>query len=69
MLAAPVSHLNRVLGGLEVFSSQTSAFSDQDVASLRFLAGVLVVAITHGTKKGRGWLLFASALWVNGIIL
>lgn len=51
VLAAPVSHLNSVLGVLEVFSSQMSAFNDQDVASLQLLAGLLVVAITRGTRN------------------
>lgn len=69
VLAAPVSHLNSVLGVLEVFSSQTSAFSDQDAAGLQLLAGVLVVGNHARDKKRRGWLLFASALRVNGVIL
>jgi GAF domain-containing protein len=58
VLAAPVSHLNRVLGVLEVFSSQTSAFGDQDAAGLQLLAGVLVVAIARGAKNDAdGWYL------------
>jgi putative methionine-R-sulfoxide reductase with GAF domain len=56
VLAAPVSHLNSVLGVLEVFSSQMNAFNDQDVASLQLLSGLLVVAITRGTKND-GWYL------------
>ncbi len=48
ILAAPVSHLNSVLGVLEVFSSQKSAFTDHDVASVQLLTGLLVVAITRG---------------------
>jgi len=56
VLAAPVSHLNSVLGVLEVFSSQTSAFQDQDVACIQLLAGLLVVAITRGTRNDvEGW--------------
>ena len=51
VLAAPVSHLNSVLGVLEVFSSQRNAFSDQDVATVQLLTGLLVVAIT---RRGRG---------------
>jgi GAF domain-containing protein len=50
VLAAPISHLNSVLGVLEVFSSQNSAFSDQDVATVQLLAGLLVVAITRGGR-------------------
>ncbi len=50
VLAAPISHLNSVLGVLEVFSSKKSAFSDQDVATVHLLAGLLVVAITRGGR-------------------
>jgi GAF domain-containing protein len=50
VLAAPISHLNSVLGVLEVFSSQKNAFSDQDVATVQLLAGLLVVAITRGGR-------------------
>jgi GAF domain-containing protein len=47
ILAAPVSHLNSVLGVLEVFSSQRNAFTDQDVAGVQLLTGLLVVAISR----------------------
>jgi len=50
VLAAPVSHLNSVLGVLEVFSGRKSAFSDQDVATVQLLTGLLVVAITRGSQ-------------------
>ena len=54
ILAAPVSHLNSVLGVLDVFSSQRNAFTDQDVASVQLLAGLLVVAITRaGASAGK----------------
>ena len=61
MLAAPVTHLNSVLGVLEVFSSQKNAFSDQDVATVQLLSGLLVVAITRGgdgtrTAGGSRWI-------------
>jgi putative methionine-R-sulfoxide reductase with GAF domain len=51
VLAAPVSHLNSVLGVLEVFSSHKSAFTDHDVATVQLLAGLLVVAITRSTRS------------------
>jgi GAF domain-containing protein len=51
VLAAPVSHLNSVLGVLEVFSSHRGAFSDYDVATVQLLAGLLVVAITRSTRS------------------
>jgi len=52
VLAAPVSHLNSVLGVLEVFSSQRNAFTDHDVASIQLLSGLLVVAVTRaGTQS------------------
>lgn len=50
ILAAPVTHLNSVLGVLEVFSGKQSAFDDQDVATLQVLAGLLVVAIARGGR-------------------
>ena len=50
VIAAPISHLNSVLGVLEVFSGQANAFSDHDVATVQLLAGLLVVAITRGTR-------------------
>ena len=50
VIAAPISHLNSVLGVLEVFSGHTNAFSDHDVATVQLLAGLLVVAITRGTR-------------------
>jgi len=50
VLAAPVAHLNSVLGVLEVFSSHRSAFTDYDVATVQLLAGLLVVAITRSTR-------------------
>ena len=50
VLAAPVTHLNSVLGVLEVFSSQKNAFSDHDAATVQLLTGLLVVAITRGGR-------------------
>ena len=48
VLAAPVTHLNSVLGVLEVFSGKRGAFDDHDVATLQVLSGLLVVAIARG---------------------
>jgi GAF domain-containing protein len=48
VVAAPVSHLNSVLGVLEAFSTRENAFTDHDVATLQFLSALLVVAITRG---------------------
>ena len=45
VVAAPMMHLNSVLGVLEVFSRQRNAFNDSDVAGVQMLAGLLVVAI------------------------
>jgi putative methionine-R-sulfoxide reductase with GAF domain len=50
VLAAPVTHLNSVLGVLEVFSVQKNAFSDHDAATVQLLTGLLVVAITRGGR-------------------
>lgn len=47
VVAAPVSHLNSVLGVLEIFSPDKNAFSDHDVATTQLLAGLMMVAITR----------------------
>lgn len=47
VVAAPVSHLNSVLGVLEIFSPDKNAFSDHDVATAQLLAGLMMVAITR----------------------
>jgi GAF domain-containing protein len=54
ILATPVTHLNSVLGVLEVFSSHRNAFSDHDVATVQLLAGMLVIAITRGGRSLSG---------------
>lgn len=51
VLAAPMMHLNRVLGVLEVFSHRRNAFNDRDVAGVQMLAGLLVVAIAGSGDK------------------
>lgn len=51
VLAAPISHLNSVLGVLELFSGEKNAFTDQDVATVQLLAGLMVVAITRGGRS------------------
>lgn len=51
VLAAPISHLNSVLGVLEVFSSNKNAFNDHDVAGVQLLSGLLVVAITRAGQQ------------------
>jgi putative methionine-R-sulfoxide reductase with GAF domain len=51
ILASPVSHLNSMLGVLEVFSSQRNAFTDHDVATVQLLTGLLVVAITRAGSQ------------------
>jgi putative methionine-R-sulfoxide reductase with GAF domain len=62
VLAAPVTHLNSVLGVLEVFSSHKNAFSDQDVATVQLLSGLLVVAIARGADENRT---AGSSRWVG----
>jgi putative methionine-R-sulfoxide reductase with GAF domain len=52
VLASPVTHLNSVLGVLEVFSRNRGAFDDRDVATLQVLSGLLVVAIARGGQPG-----------------
>jgi putative methionine-R-sulfoxide reductase with GAF domain len=65
VLAAPVTHLNSVLGVLEVFSSEKNAFSNQDVATVQLLTGLLVVAITRGGRTGDETRSAGDSRWVG----
>jgi GAF domain-containing protein len=47
ILAAPLRHFRRTLGVFEVLSSRPNAFSDQDVATMQFLSGMTVAAISR----------------------
>ena len=47
ILAAPLRHFRRTLGVFEVLSSRPHAFSDQDVATMQFLSGMTVAAISR----------------------
>ena len=44
LVVAPVAHLSRVMGVLEVFSSKKYAFDDRHVANVQLMADLMVVA-------------------------
>jgi GAF domain-containing protein len=45
VVVAPVAHLNRVMGALEVLSSKPSAFDDHHVANVQLMANLMVLAM------------------------
>jgi len=47
ILVAPLRHFRRTLGVFEVLSSTPNAFDDHDVATMRFLSGMMVAAISR----------------------
>ena len=47
ILAAPLRHFRRTLGVFEVLSSRPHAFTDNDVATMQFLSGMTVAAISR----------------------
>jgi GAF domain-containing protein len=47
ILAAPLRHFRRTLGVFEVLSSRPNAFNDNDVATMQFLSGMTVAAISR----------------------
>ena len=47
VIAAPLNHLNRVLGILQVLSSQAYAFDDRDVATVQLLSNLMVMAFAR----------------------
>ena len=47
VIAAPLNHLNRVMGVLQVLSSQACAFDDRDVAAVQLLSQMLVMAFAR----------------------
>jgi GAF domain-containing protein len=54
VIAAPLNHLNRVLGILQVLSSQPFAFDDRDVASVQILSQLMVMAFARRSENGTG---------------
>jgi GAF domain-containing protein len=47
ILVAPLRHFRRTLGVFEVLSSTAHAFDNNDVATMQFLSGMMVAAITR----------------------
>ena len=52
VIAAPLNHLNRVLGILQVLSSQPFAFDDRDVATVQLLSQLMVMAFARRSERG-----------------
>ncbi|HLH08551.1 MAG TPA: GAF domain-containing protein [Terriglobales bacterium] len=51
LVVAPLVHLQQVLGILEVLSTQPCAFDDHDVATVQFLASMMVMILTKRDEK------------------
>ena len=47
ILVAPLRHLRRTLGIFEVLSARPNAFDQQDVATMQFLSGMMVAALSR----------------------
>jgi GAF domain-containing protein len=53
ILVAPLRHLRRTLGIFEVLSARPNAFDQQDVATMQFLSGMMVAALSRlSSRKG-----------------
>jgi len=61
LVVAPLVHLKSVLGILEVLSTEPYAFDDHDVATVQFLASLMVMTLTRQTGKGPASVLAAAA--------
>ena len=51
VIAAPLNHLNRVLGILQVLSSEAYAFDDRDVATVQLLSNLMVMAFARRSDE------------------
>jgi len=51
-VAAPLIHLEAVVGILEVFSSEPYAFDDKHVATVQLLASLMVLALVQAPRSG-----------------
>jgi GAF domain-containing protein len=60
LVVAPLVHLKNVLGILEVLSTEPYAFDDHDVATVQFLASLMVMTLTAQTGKGPASVLAAA---------
>jgi hypothetical protein len=60
LVVAPLVHLKNVLGILEVLSTEPYAFDDHDVATVQFLASLMVMTLTKQTGKAPASVLTAT---------
>jgi len=51
VIAAPLNHLNKVLGILQVLSSEAFAFDDRDVATVQLLSHLMVMAFARKAER------------------
>ena len=51
ILVAPLRHLRRTLGIFEVLSARPNAFDHQDVATMQFLSGMMVAALSRLSSR------------------
>jgi GAF domain-containing protein len=65
LVVAPLVHLKNVLGILEVLSTEAYAFDDHDVATVQFLASLMVMTLTRQTGKGPASVLAAAETLPN----
>lgn len=65
LVVAPLVHLKNVLGILEVLSTEPYAFDDHDVATVQFLASLMVMTLTRQTGKGPASVLAAAETLPN----
>jgi diguanylate cyclase (GGDEF)-like protein len=49
MVCVPLAHADRVVGVLKVYDPRASAFSDEDVATLDLLSGVIAAHMAHAS--------------------
>jgi GAF domain-containing protein len=54
ILVAPLRHFRRTLGVFEVLSSTAQAFDNNDVATMQFLSGMMVAAISRLSSLQEG---------------
>ena len=62
LVVAPLVHLKNVLGILEVLSTEPYAFDDHDVATVQFLASMMVMVLTKQNGKGPASILAAETI-------
>jgi GAF domain-containing protein len=51
VIAAPLHHLNKVMGILQVLSSEAFAFDDRDVATVQLLSQLMAMAFVHRSTR------------------